>query len=250
MSQLTVTHPSGRAGQLVADPGEVFRPAPLSVTRDVAPHAMAPVASADNLPRIFQGNVDRLFQRIILPTLTALTVHPELRFGAAASMDEFLDNAAALTDNYLANEAAKAYALVLAGLFERQLAIWSRSHGTSSRRDATKKLSFHSLLAEGAREGAIDLEDRRLGHTLIEMFLVANVFRHGDGRSVTQLREHAPELWDYQALRYVDVLPPNFEESEKALLQISDVVRYAGACARFWGRADKLPGAVTDPPYG
>ena len=82
------------------------------------------------------------------------------------------------------------------------------------------------------------------------MFLVANVFRHGDGRSVAQLREHAPQLWDYEPSRYVDVLPPNSDESEKVLLQISGVVRYAGACARFWGRADKLPDAVREPPYG
>jgi hypothetical protein len=87
---------------------------------------------ADNLPRIFQGNVDRLFQRIVLPGLKALPVHAGLRSGAIASMDEFLDNAAALTDNYTANEAAKAYTLMLAGLFERQLAIWSRSRGASA----------------------------------------------------------------------------------------------------------------------
>lgn len=201
---------------------------------------------ADYLPRNFQGNVHRLFQRIVLPGLKALPVHAELRFGAAASWDEFVDRATAMTDNYMANEAAKAYALVLAGLFERQLAIWSRSRGTALGRQP----SFRSLLAEGARAAAIDLEDRRLGHTLTEMFLVANVFRHGDGRSVAQLREHAPQLWDYEPSRYVDVLPPNSDESEKVLLQISGVVRYAGACARFWGRADKLPDAVREPPYG
>jgi hypothetical protein len=202
---------------------------------------------ADDLPRNFQVNVDRLFQRIIRPTLEALTVHPELRSGEFASMDEFLDNAAALTDNYLANEAAKAYALVLAGLFERQLAIWSRSRGVIAGGDQP---SCHSLLAGAAREAAIDLEEKRLGHNLTEMFLVANVFRHGDGRSVTRLRKHAPQLWDYHASRYVDVLPPNSDESEKVLLQSSDIVRYARACARFWGRAEKLLGVVTEPPYG
>jgi hypothetical protein len=202
---------------------------------------------ADDLPRIFQGNVDRLFQRVILPALNALPVHKELRLGATASLDEFVDRAAALTDNYMANEAAKAYALVLAGLFERQLAIWSRSRGATARGDEP---SFRSLLIKGARESAIDLAERGLGRTLTEMFLVANVFRHGDGRSVAQLREQAPQLWDYESSRYVDVLPPNADESEKVLLRISDVIRYAGACARFWGRADKLPGAQPDPPYG
>jgi hypothetical protein len=34
-------------------------------------------------------------------------------------------------------------------------------------------------------------------------------------------------LSDYEPTRYVDVLPPNYKESEKMLLQTSDVVRYA-----------------------
>jgi len=34
-------------------------------------------------------------------------------------------------------------------------------------------------------------------------------------------------LSDYEPSRYVDVLPPNYKESEKMLLQTSDVVRYA-----------------------
>lgn len=36
-------------------------------------------------------------------------------------MEEFLEKAKAQTDNYTACEDAKAYALTLAGLFERQL---------------------------------------------------------------------------------------------------------------------------------
>jgi hypothetical protein len=36
--------------------------------------------------------------------------------------------------------------------------------------------------------------------------------------------------------RYVDLLPPNAEQSEQLLLQPTDVVRNAGACSRFWGR--------------
>lgn len=81
------------------------------------------MAAPDNLPRIFQANIDRLFQRVIYPGLQTLSIHAELRFGEASSMDEFLDRAKAQVDNYTANEGAKAYALVLAALFERQLRI-------------------------------------------------------------------------------------------------------------------------------
>jgi hypothetical protein len=91
----------------------------------------------DNLPRIFQANVDRLFQRVILPALKALPMHTELHGGRVRSMDEFLARAEAQTDNYTANEAAKAFTLVLAVLFERQLAIWTRS--STARRDTASK---------------------------------------------------------------------------------------------------------------
>jgi hypothetical protein len=60
----------------------------------------------DNLPRVFQANTDRLFQRLIWPGLNALPIHAELRFDEAASMNEFLNRAAAQVDNHTANEAA------------------------------------------------------------------------------------------------------------------------------------------------
>jgi hypothetical protein len=203
----------------------------------------------DSLPRIFQANVDRLYQRVILPGLNALPIHAELRFGEAQSMEEFRDWAKEQTDNYTANEGAKAYTLALAGLFERQLRIWARIQGTGPLHNKARNEPFRKLVVDCARKADVDLADKCLGHALTEMFLVANVFRHGDGRSVADLRSHSPKLWDYERSRYVDLLPPNPDDSEKLLLQPGDVVRYAVACARFWGRADKLVGAVPDPPY-
>lgn len=38
---------------------------------------------SDNLPRVFQANTDRLFQRLIRPGLNALPIHAELQFGEA-----------------------------------------------------------------------------------------------------------------------------------------------------------------------
>lgn len=203
----------------------------------------------DNLPRIFQANIHRLFQRVILPGLDALPIHNELRFGEASSIDEFLTRAKAQVDNYTANEAAKAYALVLAALFERQMRIWSRSRNVYPTHEELSKVGFSRLLEDCACVASVDLVNKDLKQGLIEMFLVANVFRHGDGRSVVSLRNHAPDLWKYDQSRYMDLLPPNPDDSEKLLLQLTDVVRYANACFRFWGRADKLAGAVVDPPY-
>lgn len=221
-------------------------PTGTSVTFD---YAKVDMSEPDYLPRIFQANVDRFFQRVILLGLNALPIHAELRFGEAPSMEEFLARAAAQVDNHTANEGAKAYALALAGLFERQLRIWSHIRKTGPLPDKVRTEGFRDLVVNCAHMANVDLADKCLEHMLIEMFLVANVFRHGDGRSVAGLRKHSPRLWDYERSRYVDLLPPNPDDSEKLLLQPADVVRYAAACFRFWGRADKLGGAVTDPPY-
>lgn len=204
------------------------------------------MSAGDNLPRVFQANTDRLLQRLIRPGLDALPIHAELRFGEAASMDEFLDRAADQVDNYTANEAGKAFTLTLAGLFERQLRIWGRSLGVVGKKPGREP--FRDYLPLCAAAGDADLGG--ISDSLVEMFLVANVFRHGDGTSVSDLRAHAPDRWTHDPSQYVDILPPNGEQSEQLLVRPQDVVRYAGACARFWGRADKLVGAVCDPGYG
>jgi hypothetical protein len=204
----------------------------------------------DNLPRVAQVNIDRLFQRVIEPGLDSLPTHPELQTGEAASLDEFLDRAAAQVDNYTANEAAKAYSLILAGLFERQVRIWGRFLQVTMPGQEPGREPFLKYLALCMKTGDIELSCD-LNQDIKEMFLVANVYRHGDGRSVTALKKCAPRLREYAPSTYVDLLPPNDEQSEQLLLQPADVVRYATACVRFWGYADKLPGAVRfeNPPY-
>src|SRR3546814_15341997 len=90
------------------------------------------MADRDMLPRTFQANVDRFYQRVILKTLGDLPTHETLVVGEASDMDEFLDRCAAQIDNYTVNEPAKAFVLTLDGLFERQLARWARAHGVTS----------------------------------------------------------------------------------------------------------------------
>ena len=203
----------------------------------------------ENLPRIFQANIDRFLTRVIAPGLAALSIHGKLQLDETADMGEFLDRSAAQVDNYMANEAAKAFTLTLAGLFERQLRIWGRGLGVTLAKYKAGREPFRDYLALCAQVGGVDLEDVPIGFNLHEMFLVANVYRHGDGTSVEALRDHAPARWTYDARRYRDLLPVEGEQSEQLLLQPQDVVRYAGACVGFWGRADKLEMAVADPPY-
>lgn len=204
----------------------------------------------DDLPRIFQANIDRLFQRVIRPGLTALPIHPVLTSGEAASVEEFLERSAAQIDNYTANEAAKAFTLALAGLFERQLRIWGRGLGVTMGRHKPGREPFRDHLLLCAQVANVDLLDGSIYYDLIEMFLVANVYRHGDGTSVEDLRTHAPSRWTYDSSQYIDVLPPSAEQSEHLLVHPTEVERYAGACCKFWGRADRLPMAVEKPSFG
>jgi hypothetical protein len=98
--------------------------------------------TSDQLPRIFQANLARLFERVIRPAMAALPVHMSLECGEAATMEQFLDRAAAQVDNYTANEAAKAFTLTLAAIFERQLSIWAHAVHLDNAIDMPKSRGF------------------------------------------------------------------------------------------------------------
>lgn len=141
------------------------------------------MSTAEQLPRIFQANLGRFFDRVILPVMDKLPSHAELETGETDSLDQFLDRAAAQVDNYTANEAAKAFVLTLAGLFERQMSRWARAIQDAGGSDMGKLNGFEALLAGCAERAGIDLMLEPLGEALTEMFVVANVVRHGEGRS-------------------------------------------------------------------
>lgn len=203
-------------------------------------------AMGEQLPRIFQANLARLYERVIQPAIDGLVLHPVLERGEASSMDEFLDRAAAQVDNYTANEAAKSFVLTLAAVFERQLSIWARAMGLI---DVAKLRGFQEQLLACAELASVDLAIDDLGAELIEMFTVANVVRHGEGPSCERLRSTARALWSDTAGDYIDLLPGPRLPSESLRIRSNDLVRYIMATTRFWGRADPLPMAVTDPPY-
>lgn len=203
-------------------------------------------AMGERLPRIFQANLARLYERVIQPAMDGLVLHPVLERGEASSMDEFLTRAATQVDNYTANEAAKSFVLTLAGVFERQLSIWARAMGPV---DVAKLRGFQEQLLACANLASIDLAIDDLGAELTEMFTVANVVRHGEGPSCERLRATAPALWSDIAGDYIDLVPGPRLQSENLRIRRNDLVRYIRATTRFWGRADPLPMAVTDPPY-
>ncbi len=197
---------------------------------------------ARQFPRIFQANIDRFYQRVITPTLAGLSRHAVLVTGETASMDEFLDRCAAQVDNHTADEAAKAFALTLDGLFERQLSRWARTNGSTAQ-------GLDKLLATCAQIASIDLDAIGIAADLRELHLAANVVRHGEGRSSADLQALAPGLWDSEATDFLDLAPGPTPPSEALRIRAGDLKRYARAIMRFWGHADPLPMAVRDPPY-
>ena len=198
--------------------------------------------TTDQLPRVFQANADRFYQRVILPTLDQLPVHGTLVVGEAKTIDEFLDRCAAQVDNHTANEAAKAFALTFDGMFERQLSRWASGHGVKAR-------GWEDPLKGCAKIAALDLVTTAMADDLNELHLVANVVRHGDGRSCDELKSIAPRLWDNPSLDYYDLAPGPVPVSDELRIRLGDLRRYARAVIRFWGHVDPLPNAVLDPPY-
>lgn len=203
----------------------------------------------DQLPRIFQANLARLFDRVILPAMDSLPVHARLEHGEAASLDQFLDRAAAQVDNYTANEAAKAFTLTLAAVFERQLSIWARAIHATGVADMSKLRGFQQHLSACAEQAGIDLAADGLETDLTQMFVAANVVRHGEGESCEKLRALAPTLWDSAAADYHDLLVGPPVPSEHMRIRRNDLIRFIRAATRFWGLADPLPMALTEPPY-
>ena len=75
----------------------------------------------DLLPRQFQCDCERLFERVIAPTLAALQPEQLSTVTEYSSVSEFLAASTTSTSNMLAYEARRSFALTLGGLFERQL---------------------------------------------------------------------------------------------------------------------------------
>jgi hypothetical protein len=195
-------------------------------------------SNKDKLPRVFQANLARLYERVIHPALDGLPHHAVLETGEATTLDQFLDRAKAQVDNYTGNEAAKAFTLTLAGVFERQLSIWARAIHDAGLADMSHLRGFEALLSGCVKEAEIDLTTEDLGDDLIQMFVVSNVVRHGEGQSCERLRSMAPQLWDENAIDYFDLLPGTRIASEHLRVRKDDLVRYVHATTRFWGLAD------------
>ncbi|UWU25636.1 hypothetical protein N2601_29725 (plasmid) [Rhizobium sp. CB3060] len=203
----------------------------------------------NQLPRIFQINLHRLYQRVIAPVLENLPEPTLQEITASNSMSENLDRAAAQVDAHTHNEATKAFVLAFAGLFERQLRHWALHLFSPPNPRTVYEGDFAKLLDRCLEAGEVDGSRDDVRKDLVEAVLVANVVRHGDGRTSKSLRTIAPELWVYDPSEYVDINAGPSPDSEQIRVRTRDVQRYIHAGLRFWGRVDPLPMAVTEPPF-
>jgi hypothetical protein len=197
----------------------------------------------DFLPRVFQADLDRFYVRIILPTLSGIPLHDDVRTGEFTSMEEFLDNAEKHTNNVVVYEVRRSFALALAAIFQRQLQMWALKHFAEDERAKVIKMTFDALLRTVACKKKVYLTYAFVAKDIDELHLLANAVRHGDGPSLDKLRRDAPHLLSGSA----EVATSHLSD----IIRISDnhFVNYIRALMRFWGLADGEWGAVIDPPY-
>jgi hypothetical protein len=204
------------------------------------------VTAQDLLPRQFQADCDRFYMRVIAPALATMQPGAPSTITEFASVSEFLNASAKSTFNLLAYEARRSFALTLGAIFERQLRIWARVHFTASEEASIPDKKFYPLLDATVAKHGLDLRRYAIGTGIRELYLLANAVRHGDGFAVTELRSTASQLWP-------DLTPSAIEKchamaiwSEAIQLSDADLTRYAEATTRFWGIADRVPGAMID----
>jgi hypothetical protein len=203
----------------------------------------------NQLPRIFQCNLHRFYQRVIAPVLENLPEPVLQEVVATNSMNDNLDLAAAQVNAHTHNEATKAFVLALAGLFERQLRHWALHLFSPPDPRTIQEGDFTKLWTDALKHERLMVAETTYERSWTEAFLVANVVRHGDGRTSRSLREIAPELWAYDPSEYVDINAGPSPDSEQIRIRSRDIQRYVHAGVRFWGRVDLLPMAETEPPF-
>lgn len=203
---------------------------------------------AQHLPRVFQNNLHRLYERVVATSMNNLSVPQPWELENLDTLAAGLDRAEAQVNAHTRNEATKAFILILSALFERQLRQWAVHLFVQPRKPDVQRQRFSALLMDCMTK--IGMDDRGDIHdVLTEGHKVANIVRHGDGDTSDDLRQIAPRLWQSDPRAYVDINPGPSPDS--ALLIVTDdyLRDYTRAGLHFWGRADRLPGAVNDPPF-
>lgn len=203
---------------------------------------------SSQLPRVFQANIDRLYLRVVRGGLDRLPTHAEALVEATDSETEALARLARQVDNHTAEEARRAFALMLAAAFERQLRLFGRMVLPATEADNVARREIMRLLDRVTEICSLALAPG-VRADIEEMSLLANVVRHGDGRSCDALRRMAPRLWSPGMETFDQAMPAFPLTSNGIRVGADDLRRYAAALIRFWGAADTLPLPALDATY-
>lgn len=194
-------------------------------------------------------NLYRFYLRVVAPTMNGLGEPKSWEVGELTSLDAGLDRAAAQVDAYTRNDAAKAYVLVLSAMFERQLRQWALHLFQPPRKPDVGRQNLVDLIDEIISEAGLDEASDGVRETLVEAHEIGNVIRHGDGSASKALIKSAPRFWSYDPCDYADINPPPSPDSALLVIPRGYLEDYTRAGLRFWGRADRLEGAIEDPPF-
>lgn len=207
------------------------------------------IEPAKHFPRVFQNNLHRLFERVVAPSMVGLGELQKWDMGTLDTLAAGLDRAEAQVNAYTRNEAAKAFIMVLSALFERQLRQWAFHLFIQPRNPDVQTQPLPALLGDCMQEIGMDASSQAIRDVLVEGHRVANIVRHGDGKASAALKHAAARLWDQDPTAYVDINPGPSPDSALLLIPDDYLKDYARAGLHFWGRADRMPGAVEYPPF-
>lgn len=207
------------------------------------------IEPAQHLPRVFQNNLHRLFESVVMPSMVGLR---ELQKWDMGTPDT-------LAADWIAR---KPKSMPIHATRPPRRSSWCCLHFSSAscangafhlfiqpRKPDAQTQPLPALLGDCMREIGMDASSQAIPDVLVEGHRVANIVRHGDGKASAELKRAAARLWDQDPTAYVDINPGPSPDS--ALLVISDecLKDYARAGLRFWGRADRKPGATEYPPF-
>lgn len=204
---------------------------------------------AQDLPRVLQMNLYRFYTRVVAPTMNGLAEPQRWELGNLNSLNAGLDRAATQVDAYTRNEAAKAFVLVLSAIFESQLRQWAIRLFVHPRKPDVRTQPLVALLIDCISESGLDGASDAVRERLAEGHEVANVVRHGDGTASKALSVSAPQFWTHDPRDYVDISPGPSPHSTLLVIPAGYLQNYTRAGLRFWGRADRLDGAVQAPRF-
>ncbi|CDZ54406.1 Hypothetical protein NGAL_HAMBI2427_56260 [Neorhizobium galegae bv. orientalis] len=141
------------------------------------------------------------------------------------------------------------HVLVLSAMFERQLRQWALYLFQQPRKPDVGRQSLADLLDDSVGEAGLDGSSDGVRETLVVAHEIGHVVRHGDGSASKPRMKSAPLFWSHDSRHYVDISPGPSPESALLVIPVGYIENYTRAGPRFWGRADRLEGAIEDQPF-